>query len=278
MGPDRQQEGVSRPAGGPIFEIDIPCPHCEYNLRGLIEARCPECGETFDPKELLETRPLVRPAGPGLLWALPRMLARPLAFWSSGRVMGSRGPGWGGLYWLLTVSILLSAMSYQVPRTVWQQRARIQPVLPALLKWRDADVVNMAAVLLVLPLWPLVFVLVHGIVCRVVLRLARVRDPDGAAKAVVVYSSIWTLGAMPALAGLLFWMSHQPVFNVGPWVHWVGLASLCLFVLAGICWARTLDAGGRSYAPARAWCGFWCAATNPFWYIAALLMFTAWRP
>jgi len=32
---------------------DIPCPKCGYNLRGLMEARCPECGTRFTLDELL---------------------------------------------------------------------------------------------------------------------------------------------------------------------------------------------------------------------------------
>lgn len=30
----------------------LRCPQCEYNLTGLTESRCPECGEAFDPDEL----------------------------------------------------------------------------------------------------------------------------------------------------------------------------------------------------------------------------------
>jgi len=33
-------------------DVDVSCPVCEYNLRGLSEARCPECGAKFDWDEL----------------------------------------------------------------------------------------------------------------------------------------------------------------------------------------------------------------------------------
>ena len=32
---------------------DLYCSNCDYNLSGLHENRCPECGTTFDPAELL---------------------------------------------------------------------------------------------------------------------------------------------------------------------------------------------------------------------------------
>jgi hypothetical protein len=36
-------------------EYDVACPHCGYNLRGLADARCPECGITFDWRAILST-------------------------------------------------------------------------------------------------------------------------------------------------------------------------------------------------------------------------------
>src|SRR6478672_12717285 len=38
------------------IQRDIRCPLCEYNLRGLIESRCPECGYRFVWFDLLDPR------------------------------------------------------------------------------------------------------------------------------------------------------------------------------------------------------------------------------
>ncbi len=47
---DRERHGASPPAGEPIFaDMDLPCPQCGYNLRGLPASCCPECGTAFDP-------------------------------------------------------------------------------------------------------------------------------------------------------------------------------------------------------------------------------------
>ena len=32
------------------FEDGITCARCRYNLTGLIEPRCPECGQPFEPR------------------------------------------------------------------------------------------------------------------------------------------------------------------------------------------------------------------------------------
>ncbi len=50
------------------------CPRCKYNLRGLRDPRCPECGLELDVQELSESRP----------WFLPRPGSlRPAAAWAA---------------------------------------------------------------------------------------------------------------------------------------------------------------------------------------------------
>lgn len=51
---------LEQPGDSPPLDSGLRCPACEYNLTGLAENRCPECGCAFDPDELrarLETAP-----------------------------------------------------------------------------------------------------------------------------------------------------------------------------------------------------------------------------
>ena len=31
-----------------MFDRELPCPHCRYDLRGLIGSKCPECGREVE--------------------------------------------------------------------------------------------------------------------------------------------------------------------------------------------------------------------------------------
>jgi hypothetical protein len=44
------------------------CPECSYNLTGLTEHRCPECGSAFDPDELVRKRAECTPVNALVLW------------------------------------------------------------------------------------------------------------------------------------------------------------------------------------------------------------------
>jgi hypothetical protein len=53
---------------------DLYCPACGYNLRGLPEYRCPECGGEFDVGELVVSQ---------IPWAHRRVLGRFRAYWKT---------------------------------------------------------------------------------------------------------------------------------------------------------------------------------------------------
>lgn len=82
------------------------CPTCSYNLTGLLENRCPECGNHFDfdrakPLSIVHFRPV------GLGGVLLHLLVPPLVFMLSVQI-GVVLPGIGvaaiivgGLFWLV---------------------------------------------------------------------------------------------------------------------------------------------------------------------------------
>jgi hypothetical protein len=51
---------------------DLLCPRCGYNLRGLVEYRCPECGAPFDPVRLTTS---------AIPWVHRKRIGRVPAFW-----------------------------------------------------------------------------------------------------------------------------------------------------------------------------------------------------
>jgi hypothetical protein len=73
------------------IERDVKCPLCDYNLRGLVEPRCPECGYAFGWKELLDDQLIDHPYlfehyPRRNLWSFRRTLAagfKPRKFWTT---------------------------------------------------------------------------------------------------------------------------------------------------------------------------------------------------
>lgn len=79
------------PVDWQTVQSEILCPLCDYNLRGLIEPRCPECGYRFDWPDLIDP---ARRRHPYLfehhpqrrIWSFYRTLKgglRPKKFWTS---------------------------------------------------------------------------------------------------------------------------------------------------------------------------------------------------
>jgi hypothetical protein len=105
--------GVSSAPDWSQVERDILCPLCEYNLRGLAEPRCPECGFRFDWHEIFTRdqyqHPFLFEHHPECnVWSFFATLlasARPFKFWSTIRPTLGLRPGRLCLYWL-TVTFL----------------------------------------------------------------------------------------------------------------------------------------------------------------------------
>jgi hypothetical protein len=111
---------VAAPASAPDWgEIrrDVVCPLCDYNLRGLGEPRCPECGHRFVWSEVLDPNRL----HPWLfehhpqrnVWSFLRTMIgglRPGRFWQS--VSPAMVPKVGRLRWYVAFWVVLSLAGF----------------------------------------------------------------------------------------------------------------------------------------------------------------------
>ena len=97
----------------------IPCPLCEYDLRGLVEPRCPECGYRFTWDELNDPS---RRFHPWLFehhprrnaWSFTRTLAHgllPVRFWSTLYPTQPSRAGRIVAYWVLCALPLLGGIA-----------------------------------------------------------------------------------------------------------------------------------------------------------------------
>ena len=86
-GVDRRPNAVDR---RPV-RFDVPCVNCGYNLRGLVERRCPECGRPFT---VSRARIAARGAVDHGFWAIyRRALLTPRRFWTfDGQTLRDRTP------------------------------------------------------------------------------------------------------------------------------------------------------------------------------------------
>lgn len=95
---------------------EIGCPLCDYNLRGLQEPRCPECGHAFNWRDLLDPRRRVHPYlfehhPERNLWSFGRTLfggLRPGSFWETLHPMQPSSP-WRLVLYVLA-GVILSAL------------------------------------------------------------------------------------------------------------------------------------------------------------------------
>ena len=151
----RQFAGMSTsPASSPSAPPGLFCPNCGYQLRGLSENRCPECGQAFDPVRLArEQRPPPRlwfeRAGPlGIIpafiatWLMVMFLPGRLARCATVELRLSRALLFGGICLLFVPLALLwgadwqTLVSWSVTVVVF---VAVQSIAFTLLEWPRAD-------------------------------------------------------------------------------------------------------------------------------------------
>ena len=178
--------GAATAAGtSPVLGQDVACPLCEYNLRGLTEPRCPECGYTFSWPELTDPTRRRHPFlfehhGDRNFWAFGRTLyagLRPGKFWRSLSPAQPSYPGRLAKY----AAAVLTLMAVTGPLAVVIYLATLFQMSQVYLPWRaalDAAWVNVSASLFSIGgyyvLWAL-STFAALLVFRISMRRARIR-------------------------------------------------------------------------------------------------------
>jgi len=101
------------------IESDVFCPLCDYNLRGLSEPRCPECGFRFDWPDILDPTRRLHPyifehhpeRNFRSFWQTALAGWRPRRFWTSLHPAQPSRPRRLVLYWCLVIATLLFVAS-----------------------------------------------------------------------------------------------------------------------------------------------------------------------
>jgi len=127
----------------------IVCPVCGYNLRGLVEPRCPECGYRFqwsallDPAERLHPYLFEHHAERNVRSFLRTLIGglRPTRFWSGLQPAQPSRPRRLLVYWVIVASLPFVALLGHAGTSFWQaargnqrQRAAAVPFIQAQLK------------------------------------------------------------------------------------------------------------------------------------------------
>ncbi len=111
------------PVDWSTIKTTVECPLCLYNLRGLSDSRCPECGYSFDWAELLEPgrarhRYLFEHHPQRNLWSFYRTLlggVRRKKFWTELIASQVLRPRRLIIYWLLCTLLAGSALGQRQP-------------------------------------------------------------------------------------------------------------------------------------------------------------------
>jgi hypothetical protein len=150
---------------------DVQCPMCGYNLRGLIEPRCPECGFTFLWVELMDparwVHAYVFEHHPHRnVWSFFKTLIGglwPGRFWDSLTPSQPSRPGRLWLYCAVTVLLGFAGVITAIVAATVKGHAGVWGGRGTLETWRralrsainDSEVVTLAVLALLLPAWSL---------------------------------------------------------------------------------------------------------------------------
>lgn len=183
MAPTPPQPDAAAAPDWTAQQEDILCPLCDYNLRGLSEPRCPECGYRFTWPELMDEarrrhpylfeQPLRRP-----IWSFFRTVwgeAAPGCFWKSIHPALPVRPRRLLLYWgLVLLPLLLSTAVVTVSRVAYLLSMPNAPTPP---DWTRIGQLVVKYYLWPMLLWccwaPLLFLTL--MIFRMSMRRARVR-------------------------------------------------------------------------------------------------------
>ncbi len=131
---DAQPTVADRPDWAEVDE-EILCPLCDYNLRGLQESRCPECGFRFNWPDMLDPNrrhhPYVFEHHPERnVWSFWKTLCgglRPKRFWQSLHPAQPSRPGrLIGYGLLVSCFILLPGVVHLVPTAIYHSQDNVR--------------------------------------------------------------------------------------------------------------------------------------------------------
>ncbi len=114
---------------------DLLCPLCTYNLRGLTESRCPECGFTFNWQELIDAEKnrhlYLFEHGKGRniksFWKTYWRTCQPRRFWTDLNPAQPVRVVWLMVYWLIaSVVMSLSLSGYKISEAVKLARTNLE--------------------------------------------------------------------------------------------------------------------------------------------------------
>lgn len=240
-------EAPSELAGG-VFSRDLLCWECGYNLRDLPNLRCPECGTAYAIcKWSFWTAPPLRRPLP--TWPLAwNVLVHPRDLWSRKMIFKADGPTPRQLCLLVLVPTIVITIGIWMNINGWKQ---------------DRGMMLMAPVFISLLL--LTLGIVHIRLSAMALIQGTLSLDLARAMVVVAYSAVWMA---PLSAVTVLWLVAGRGSPAGWWVGAALFATVCAR------WAMSLYHGGCAGGKSPL-CGLWCALSNPWWWLAMLVVLAA---